>query len=69
MIPGWLEEIEDEVLNCLRTRGSISVQELAEALGVSERCATSYVTLLAFSERILIERVRLPEARRAARAA
>jgi hypothetical protein len=45
------------------------VQELAEALGVSERCATSYVTLLAFSERILIERVHLPEARRAARAA
>ena len=62
MIPGWLDEIEDEVRACLRAGGSLSVRELAEALGVSERCATSYVTLLASAERVRIERVSLPGA-------
>jgi predicted transcriptional regulator len=60
MIPGWLDELEAEVLACLRTRGSLSVRELAEALGVSERCATGYVTLLASADRLRIERVSLP---------
>jgi Winged helix-turn-helix DNA-binding len=76
MIPGWLDEIEREVLGCLRGRGSLSVRELAEALGVSEPCASSQVILLVSARRLAIERVSLPvearartEARQAACAA
>jgi hypothetical protein len=72
MIPGWLDEIEREVLGCLRGRGSLSVWEL----GVSESCASSQVILLVSARRLAIERVSLPvearartEARQAACAA
>ena len=54
MIPGWLDEIESEVRACLGARESVSVPELAEALGVSERCAASYVALLASADRVRI---------------
>jgi len=60
MIPGWLDEMEAEVRACLGARHSISVAALAAALGVSERCAASYVALLASAERVTIERVSLP---------
>jgi DNA-binding transcriptional regulator GbsR (MarR family) len=64
MIPGWLDDLEVEVLGCLARRGSMSVSELAEALGVSETCAASYAILLASARRLAIERVALlPEAR------
>ncbi len=60
MIPGWLDEIEAEVRTCLCARASVSLADLAAALGISERCAASYVTLLASAGRLRIERVSLP---------
>ncbi len=57
MIPGWLDEIEEEVLSCLcnRGRGKISARELAGALGVSEAAAVHYLYLLASEGRLTIE--------------
>jgi hypothetical protein len=60
MIPGWVDAIEDEVRSCLRSGGRCSARELAEALGVSEESAVSYITLLASSGRLRIEAVSLP---------
>ena len=61
MIPGWLDAIEDEVKTGLNPGGRISARELADALGVSERCAVGYITLLASSGRLRIEAVSLPD--------
>jgi len=67
LIPGWLDEIEEEVARCLCGGRALSARELAEALGVSEASAISYITLLASAGRLTIERVGLPGgARRAA---
>lgn len=60
MIPGWLDELECEVASCLPTRGSMSVSELAAALGVSEESAASYVWLLVSARRLGIEGLALP---------
>lgn len=60
MIPGWLEEIEEEVVSCLSTRGRMSARELADALGVSEGTAVSYISLLASRGRLSIEGVAVP---------
>lgn len=61
MIPGWLDAVEEEeVATCLCGRGSVSPGQLAERLGVSERCAISYICLLASDGRLTIERVSLP---------
>lgn len=70
MIPGWLDQMEDEVLARLPTRETMPVRELADALGVSEHCATSYVLLLVSAGRIRIDSVsralEAPDVRRAA---
>jgi hypothetical protein len=66
MIPGWLDDMENEVLACLAGRQSLALPELARALGVSEECAASYVALLAGAGRVVIERVALPSASHAA---
>jgi hypothetical protein len=63
MIPGWLDEIEREVVSCL---GGVSLHphELAGRLGVSERCAIGYITMLALAGRLVIELVATPPGRR-----
>lgn len=67
MIPGWLDEIEEEVARCLCGSRALSARELAEALGVCEESAISYIALLASAGRLTIERVGLPgRARRSA---
>ena len=60
MIEGWLDEIEAEVRAAVGSRRTLSVTELAAALHVSERCAESYVALLASAGRLSIERIGLP---------
>ncbi len=55
MIPGWLDEIEEEVLACLCHREKISARELAGALGVSHAAAVHYLYLLASEGRLAIE--------------
>ena len=57
MIPGWVDEIEAEVVGCLCHRGPMSARQLAEALGVSEASAVHYIHLLASEGRLSIERV------------
>ena len=61
MIPGWLDEIEEEVVSCLCTRGRMSARELGSALGISEASAVSYIYLLASEGRLTIEAVRVAE--------
>jgi hypothetical protein len=60
VIAGWLEEIEREVVGCLTAPGELSLRDLADRLGVSERAAIGYVTLLASAGRLVIARVALP---------
>ncbi|HAM60121.1 MAG: hypothetical protein A2X51_13425 [Candidatus Rokubacteria bacterium GWC2_70_24] len=57
MVPGWLDAIEEEVLSCLRTGGTMSARELAGALGIPEGSAVYYIHLLASSGRLSIEGV------------
>ena len=57
MVPGWLDEIEDDVVKCLGKCRGLSPRELAEALEVSEASALSYILLLAETGRLAIERV------------
>ena len=57
VIPGWLDEIEAEVVGCLCHRGPMSARQLAEALGVSEGSAVHFIHLLASEGRLSIERV------------
>ena len=45
MIPGWLDEIEAEVLACVRARGGLSARYLAARLAVSESLAVGYICL------------------------
>jgi predicted ArsR family transcriptional regulator len=60
MILGWLEELEREVVACLSAPGGLSARELADRLGISERSAVGYITMLAMAGRLVIERVTLP---------
>lgn len=62
MIPGWLDEIEEEVTACLSPSGSRSVGDLADSMRVSESCAFRYVALLASAGRLSVEWVSLPSA-------
>jgi hypothetical protein len=59
MIPGWFDEIEREVVSCLGG-GSLHPHGLAGRLGVSERCAVGYITMLALAGRLVIELVAPP---------
>ena len=60
MIPGWLDEMEADVVACLEGRDHVSVDEMAEALGMSEESAVRYITLLASAGRLRIDAVSLP---------
>jgi predicted ArsR family transcriptional regulator len=69
MIPGWLDELEDDVTACLRARGDMSARELADTLNISETTTVSYICVLAARGGLTIERVSLPaEASRERRA-
>ncbi len=59
MIPGWKEEIETEYLQFLRTSPGASPNGLAAHLGVSECCATYWLTELARDGRVRIRAVEL----------
>src|SRR5262245_46751347 len=59
MVPGWLDEIEEDVVKWLGKRRGLSPRELAQALEVSEASALSYILLLAATGRVAIERVGL----------
>ena len=55
MIPGWLDEIEQDVTSCMCDRERMSARELADALGISEVSAMHYLYLLASEGRLAIE--------------
>jgi predicted ArsR family transcriptional regulator len=57
VIPGWLDELEEEIVPWLQDRGRISARDLAGALGVSESTAVHYICLLASEDRLVIEEV------------
>jgi hypothetical protein len=62
MIPGWKEEIHGEYLQLLRDCPTASPAEVAARLGVSERCATYWLTDLAKDGRVRIVALELAEA-------
>jgi len=57
VIPGWLDELEEEIVPWLQDRGRMSARDLAGALGVSESAAVHYICLLASEGRLVIEEV------------
>jgi hypothetical protein len=61
MIVNWLDEIEEQVRAVMTEPGGLSARELGDRLGVSEESAVSFISLLASSGRLVIERVALPE--------
>jgi len=60
MIPGWLDEMEADVVECLEGRRRVSAREVAEALGMSEESAVRYIALPASAGRLRIDAVSLP---------
>ncbi|HXG04048.1 MAG TPA: winged helix-turn-helix domain-containing protein [Candidatus Binatia bacterium] len=61
MIDDWIEQVEAEVMACLRDAPTMSPRELAARLGTSESTAISYICLLASEGRLTIERVSAPK--------
>ena len=59
MIPGWLDEIENEVTGCIKEGEVLSSHALAQRLGVREQVALSYICLLASRGSLAIEHVTL----------
>ena len=60
MVPGWRDEIRDELRDCVLAHGPLSARQLATMLGVSERTAVGYIALLAADGELTIERISLP---------
>ncbi len=54
MVKGWVDEIELEVMEHLRGREPVSLQELASAMRVSEALALSYVSILVREGKVII---------------
>lgn len=61
MIPGWIEDTEEEYLRLLRTFPKASPSDVAARLGVSEECAVYWLTDLARHGKIRILAVELRE--------
>jgi DNA-binding Lrp family transcriptional regulator len=59
MVPGWLDEMEADIVKCLGGRCRVSTAELAQALGVSEGSATRFIAMLASAGRLRIDAVSL----------
>lgn len=72
----WWSEIDDAVIDCLRSRGPMAPTEIGTALGMSEAAAVSVVSALGKEGKVricLVElspahagQAELPEAHRAA---
>jgi DNA-binding Lrp family transcriptional regulator len=43
----WWDDIDDEILDCLREHGPATVKEISEELGLSEGVATAFLAMLA----------------------
>lgn len=55
----WWDDIDGEILDCLKERGSATVSELSEELDLSEGAATAFLAMLAREGRIRIVQVEL----------
>jgi hypothetical protein len=54
MVNGWVDEIASAVMEHLRGREPVSLQELASAMRVSEALALSYVSILVREGKVVI---------------
>ena len=55
----WWGDIDGEILDWLRERGSATVKELSQELGLSEGAATAFLAMLAREGRVRIVQVEL----------
>jgi DNA-binding Lrp family transcriptional regulator len=55
----WWDDIDAEILDCLKEHGSATVKEISEELGVSEGAATAFLAMLAREGRVRIVQVEL----------
>lgn len=55
----WWDDIDAEILDCLREHGSVTVKEISEALGLSEGAATAFLAMLAREGRVRFVQVEL----------
>ena len=54
MVQGWVDEVETEVMGHLRSHKTVSLQELAAAMRISEVLALSYIMILARDGKVTI---------------
>jgi hypothetical protein len=55
----WWGATDGEILDCLRGRGVVSLDDLCEELGLTEGTATAFVAMLAREGRVRICQVEL----------
>ncbi|HTY80750.1 MAG TPA: winged helix-turn-helix domain-containing protein [Candidatus Bathyarchaeia archaeon] len=55
----WWGATDGEILDCLRERGTLSLDELCEKLGLTEGTATAFVAMLAREGRLRICQIEL----------
>ena len=55
----WWDDIDGEILDCLRAHGCTTVNELSQELGLSEGAATAFLAMLAREGRVRILQVEL----------
>jgi winged helix-turn-helix DNA-binding protein len=55
----WWNDIDGEILDCLREHGSATVMQLSHELGLSEGAATAFLAMLAREGRVKIVQVEL----------
>jgi predicted ArsR family transcriptional regulator len=55
----WWGATDGEILDCLKERGSVSLDDLCEELGLTEGTATAFVAMLAREGRLRIREVEL----------
>jgi len=55
----WWGATDGEILDCLRERGAVSLDDVCEELGLTEGTATAFVAMLAREGRVRICQVEL----------
>jgi hypothetical protein len=58
----WWSETEHAILKCLESGGSMSPEELAQRIGMSEGETTAFLCMLAREKKLLIRLVGLKDA-------
>ena len=53
----WWGSIDDAILDCLKDHGSVTVEQVARELGLSDGATTAFLAMLAREGRVRIRQV------------